>query len=188
MVPGSPSAIFSPKFSTRMRSLICITARMSCSTSSTVTPRSRMPRTISTAPLGLFRVHPGERLIQQQSLGLSRHGDRDAEARADNRAASCGDLVLDAAEAEIVEDLGGARAKRRLVGACHARVEEDRRGRPAAQMMRHHHVLGRCHLAEDGGFLEGAHHTPRRNDVGPRSGSPPGPGRPRDRHSAAGMR
>ena len=37
---GVPSAIFSPKFSTMIRSEIDITAAMSCSTRRTVTPRS----------------------------------------------------------------------------------------------------------------------------------------------------
>ena len=46
---GVPSAILVPKLMTTTRSEIRITEGMSCSTSSTVTPRSRMPRTMRTA-------------------------------------------------------------------------------------------------------------------------------------------
>ena len=77
--PACPRRSSGRSSSTTIRSEIFITAGMSCSTSSTVTPRSRTPRTRSTASHGLVVVHAGERLVEQQDLGFGGEPDGDAE-------------------------------------------------------------------------------------------------------------
>ena len=68
---GAPSAILRPKLSTSTRSLIRMTARMSCSTRRTVTPRSRIPRTMSIARLVSSGFMPAKGSSRSRTRGFA---------------------------------------------------------------------------------------------------------------------
>ena len=155
---GVPSAILVPKFSTTMRSLMRMTAGMSCSTSTTVTPRETIPRTISTAPAvsSGFRPANGSSSSKTRGFTASAHGNAE-RPQPSVRQVDC-QLVGVGREPERLQDLGGAA---RRFGFIRARaVSPEQRGQRAGadlQMVGDAHVLESRHLSEDGGFLEGAH-------------------------------
>ena len=62
-----------------MRSEMPITSPMSCSTSTMVTPRSRMRVIDLVQFLGLVRVHAGRGLVEQQQTRLRRERTRHFE-------------------------------------------------------------------------------------------------------------
>ena len=92
---GVPSAIFSPRSSTVMRSETPMTTLMSCSMSSTVSPRSS--RTLlheRREAAALLRVHAGRRLVEQQQLRLAARARARPRAGAGRRTAGCARLVV----------------------------------------------------------------------------------------------
>ena len=112
---GVPSAIFSPKFSTTMRSEIFITAGMSCSTSRTVTPRLRTPRTISTVCMVSSWFMPAKGSSSSRTAGFVAR----PMAMPSARRWPCGSVLaisfLVPAEAEEIDDLVGRAAELLLV-------------------------------------------------------------------------
>ena len=112
---GVPSAIFSPKFRTTMRSEMFMTAGISCSTSRTVTPRLRDAAHHLHRPHGFVVVHAGEGLVEQQHGRVGGEADGNAERAQMAVRQRAGDLVPLRAEAEEVDDLVGGSPEFSLV-------------------------------------------------------------------------
>ena len=116
-----------------MRSEILITAGMSCSTSSTVTPRSRTRAHHLDRALRLVVVHAGEGLVEQQHRRVGGEPDRDAERAQMAVRQVAGELVRDRREPEEVEDLVGRAAELRLVARAPVPVPKKKPARLARE-------------------------------------------------------
>ena len=85
--------------------------------------------------IGLVRIHAGERLIEQQDLGLGCHRDGDAECPQIAVRQVARPLVHDVAEPEIGQDLGRAVAEAMLVVTRGRGREIDARARSVQPQM-----------------------------------------------------
>ena len=87
MSSGGPSAILRPSFSTTISSETSMTSPMSCSTTTSVTPPSRIGAQHVRELLGLGRVQAGGRLVEQQQ---PRAAMASARATSSSRRVPCG--------------------------------------------------------------------------------------------------
>ena len=153
-----------------MRSEIFITAGMSCSTSSTVTPRSRTPRTISTVRIVSSWFMPANGSSSSSTVGSVARPIAMPSARRWPCGRLRGDLVgVGGARPRKREDLVGGAAEGRLVGARRAGAEEEaEQAGPRAQVMGDDDVVAHAHAPEDRRLLEGADHALRATRCGAR--------------------
>ncbi len=118
-------------------------------------------------PIGLVDVHAGERLVEQQHFRIGGESDRDAERAQMPLRKVAGQLVLDGAETQEVEDLVGRAAERLLVAPGRRRADiEAGEARVRAQVMSDDDAVARRHALEDGGLLKGAHHALAGDEMG----------------------
>ena len=115
-----PSAIFSPRSRTVIRSETRMTTLMSCSMSRTDTSFSSRTRwTKLVEPRRLLGVHPGRRLVQQQHLRLQRERPGDLEPALVAVGQVAGVARRRAADADEVEQLAGESRASRSSRRCH---------------------------------------------------------------------
>ena len=156
---GRPSAIFSPKSSTAMRSQTFITRPMSCSMSTMVRPVSRIWRTSSIERLLLGRVHARGGLVEQQHAAARSPSPGRSRAGAGRRRAGCGRTSL--APGDRCRRTRAAAAPPRARRAPPADGGASRRARPGTLVRvpgvgADHHVLERGHVREQPDVLERA--------------------------------
>ena len=151
-----------------------MTTFMSCSMSRIVSPRSsRSLRMKSVRLVGLLRVHPGRRLVEQQQLrvGRERAGDLDAALVAVGEVD--GELVVDAwrpapTKSSISRALSSdSRSSRRVRGGRRIEPNSPARMRACRPTIT---FSTRGHRREQADVLERPRHAQRRDLVRPRAG------------------
>ena len=149
-----------------MRSDIRITADMSCSTSSTVTPAVAHAAHQFHRAHRLVLVHARERFVEEQDGRGGCQSDGDAESPEMALGQIARGLLADRIQTQKREDLVGGPPELRLVGAGRRNAEDiAKQARPGTEVVRDDDIVADRHVLEDHRLLEGAHDALARHDV-----------------------